>query len=1071
MDNSSVSQVTSNGHCINSSNSTVSINEFKGLADNDIASHLVSLNTFICHRDFAKAKLLFDSLSSMQSALSYFTPLLSILEYWINLKQGIDSEINRDSFITLFGSSELPPVINDLVQAIHFEHLCKNNKSLAKSYYESNRSPGEYIRSSYYETLASAEELDNASLNLELLKEHTLCSIVRGYRKNHEFGKSVKISEFLFNNYQNDNSQFLLLFESTQKLFSEINEKHHWLINAEQDSRLKSLISTLIEFNNRTHDIRNIQIAAHLLYLTEHSDHNLLEICKSNLSETKKVLPDFGKKFNFLPAETLLNSSSSIDLTDFARIYMAICEGILLPTQFIDWIQEGGEVECEDPELIVLISILRKSIEWIALSETEQDIHNHLTEDEFQQLVALNTKLNPHILLQLCESFNRIRQPYQTIELLKPIIPDNPCESPLIVVYAYALRHNDQLAELQNLLNQFEDISSNLSLIIISIELEMSLDKYPRAIEMAELAVKKHPESLHSWYYLLLSIFSSSNTFSEKKIEEIFNASSKIPQNLLEEYSDTAFRILQIINCIDKNFVSNFALKWFVQDPENRVKETTSLFLSPTLNTLPKKEYTIPYTPFKGCTTGVTFRINKGEARTKLLVRNCSNTSHTIDSNSHLATQLLTAKPGDKIKVGMINYELVEHLPAQVAAFRIASQLRHENNTGDDCFFLLKFEKDNIEGFLKQLEEDLPKNNLLPPVLDSQNIPLLIRIGQHKNNTVRITCDYLLDIEGNQHTALSDIGSDEYDGIVIDCLTLLYLAYSGYGKSLIELNINLYITSETESIFNDWLSLPILVPPKNIGPISTSEDEIREDLKNLLRSSKVLKPYPFNMPFELTRMKHMFDGSHYSSLKLSASRSIPLLCFDHLMASLYNSIPEIPIANFKNLIFRIKNSSALNTRALSMNLSNNLYTPVLLKDLLTLSSGEKHNQELTYRLIDKYSYKINIYQLAQICYNTLISTNIKSKKTLQCSQQSFIEHIINHCCRAALLKASFSEDSFSSGEIRLAYLTAFTLKLLSNERVSLELAIELFSEFSLGHFIETSTFYSQVKSIIDDIGS
>ncbi|WP_438467514.1 PIN domain-containing protein [Marinomonas sp. PE14-40] len=1058
MDKLSVTQANRDGgHNVNAVNSNISINTFNGLSTTDLIASVRLFNCLISRRSFSSAEDSLDTLETINNVSTEGPLLFSILKFKLKLYQGELPVIGRDVFLKLLKGSSLNNDLKDYVSSVFIDFLSINSSDQAIQYYHDCKHRSTFCDAVYFEKFAKIDELQKSLSKTIEAEEEMLCALIRGFRRNYKFTQAAETAKLLNQYYPNENSQFLNIHEATLKLVSEIGATHFWMISSQSKKTLNTLIDDFLEHNQNTIDIRNINIAAYLLQLTSYEHTALKKICENNHVEVRKYIPNFKIDNSILePLESILDANSSIDENIFLRVYRAI-DNKLITEKFADWLEAGGEVLCESPELKVLIDLLQKSVLWTPSDESQLSLKKDVSKEQIEELKAIVGKINPHILYQLCESFNNAHMPHHTVALLEPIISDSPWPSPLVEVFAFALKANDRHQSLKDLLSSFEDISTNLNLIILSSELARSLNDFKEAKRLTEIATNTYPKQLYCWYLHFLTIQSSNTAEGISDHIELCEALKKMPLELFETYSDLAKTVLHYVNLVDKSFVSSIALKWFISNPYERAKDITELYL----NDLQKggNLITLPNQTVKNCQFGVTYTKSGEAPTTKLLVKNAPKNVSLIDLHTPLGNFLEKSKVGDETKIGIYNYKVIEKSPAPVAVFRIASRLREEHNSGEDCFYRFNTDPNDVVGSMASILEQFPKKSLIPPVINGSPFPLLVRINFDKENLVKATLDYLMDRESNLQTALLDNGETNYSELVIDSLTMIYLALGGYSKGLISLPIKLFITIETNITLSNWveerfnpnyLSIDIIDGKLiKFDSKSASQDEFILNLRELLKHCQVAEPALYDMPHELIQFKRLLDSSHYSSLKLSASLSIPLLCLDHQMTSFYDTNSLITIANLNDLIKRLLIQIPNNNLHLAQHVHNDFVAPVGHSDIERLCCGTTQEQWLAFKLIDKHSSVIGIEHLFMYSYLAISNAVEGSIYRLQLSQSKYAEHIVNACCKVAISKQMY--DNSING---LTALSAFLLiRLHSSHNQRYQLGSELLGRFCHGHFI------------------
>lgn len=673
--------------------------------------------------------------------------------------------------------------------------------------------------------------------------------------------------------------------------------------------------------------------------------------------------------------------------------------------------------------------------------------------------------------MKLCDKFIELKLPLQAVKYLAPFIPDKSWVSPIFLCYLNALFESEKYDLFLLHIKHLSSEDKTELIWILEAELYERIKKYKESIQSIRSAIELTPNNPYSWRLLLFTLRSSGVSQDVLK-ETIF----EIPDDMFSTYHESKISLVnEIAVFIDINLADRVLVDWFVQDPDKVAMPLTQIHAHSLSNRV--EVVSNPYIP-KYCGDGVTYT-DGFDKFTRILVRgvNTSN-SYFLDVESPTGRLLESLIVGESINDGSCGeITLLERLSPFVAAFRMASELRHKGNDGTDIFKIFTMPS-NENDFLPYIEkimrrytpEDLGKT----PALQNSSIPLVMR-GHFTNpdSPVKGASRHLTSIDSTKYIALFDKGVEIQDKVVIDLYTAVYFALSGLASYLNNLSIDIVLSQHTKHTLELWVKdilredyLSLDVSDRGLHRY-TSED-IRRDslgfiqqLQTLLQNSKVEALKPLDTPDNLVKIRDMIDGTVYSTFQLSVANSIPWLCVDHLMCILAHKSGYL-VANINAFIIELLNSLSLEDKRKSIQFSLLTGTPVpiLYDDIVELSrSSDNHDVYLVAKFIEKYgvsfeSPEVSLNFLTEILGRVTANAYLEGRilnggRSHDPSYDGFAEDVFNYCCRVAI-NALVGDTS----EKRLALFISNVVHKFSRTRGYTILLAKLTSRFATGHFLD-----------------
>ncbi|EPS3394088.1 GapS6b family protein [Vibrio parahaemolyticus] len=1082
MPTDSSSQVTTIGHNVQAAeNANVSIGNLviTSLSSNDLVTFIRQFFYAMTHRDWKTAEAYLTSINSVTSLDDECRSLLKLLNYKLCLLQGKEISIHQDIFIELLRNPSCNQVIKDVVESIYVHHLAQTSHSNARKRYHSSQYKKGFTNEVFYEMVADKQELEQfIACDLSEKLEHELCSGVRCAMRNEDFLLAVNIATELNTWYPNSNSAILLSLSKAFKLNRDIGGRHFWLVNHDQMEELEDQISECLDFANKVEDTRIYRIAAVLLATTWYQAMDLIKLCSENLEEVEKVIPEVRDlpPFKVSDIEThdfaqkiLKHGELTISESDFSQVSSALSQGSITKHEIKRWLDKGGDVSVSDDQVKEFIQIILDSIictptdlrQKIKLSKSLDDFLQSST-DKLQRINILS-------IHQLCLNLKNVGLFIYVVKLVEPLLPQTPWCSPILEDYAEALLESDQIEKLDRLLDTVEGIEDSYRFLAVKIGRYSQSEDFSIAIELAEKGVEQYRNSCYYWG-ILIHLLILTNTEREKLTALL----KEIPKNILEKYSDEGLRLLHNIAIVDLGLADSFMLEWFIDAPVEMSIHVTNLHF----NHLEQLQNPMDFQySSERCVEAVVYSLGKRQY-TKLLVDHCGHSEYLIDTMSPLGELLSHAQAGDEVTLGMAKYKIIEKVPPNVGAIRISIDIRNDINAGTDSFFKMSFDGDGVDGILKWVDEMSQQKQIVEPEIEGQPIPILMRLNQtHSNDLVKGSFLYLCDKESNKSLKLFSDGETPKESAILDVLALVYLSLTGLVHGVLRSGIKLYVTRETKDIVSGWLrdtsldNYLSIAKVENVFIKTTSQDISRDDSVNNLRllidECEVLSPRSIDMPEMLTQLRDIFDVSHYSSLKLAMSHSIPFLCLDPMFCSFYHKV-NVNLVNVNQ--FMIDANSATKSdenRNTLCHVQFGLAVPLMHQDVINLCSHKEKGQYLAAEILKMYpnhypSSEIALEVLTACCLKSICAAfmGLEDKQPLSLSSWRYTENIVYACCKSSM--ECFEGDT---SEQRLAILISEVFKKLESMPNLTSLSLALFRRFVQGYFLDAKQIDIELRAL------
>ena len=446
---------------------------------------------------------------------------------------------------------------------------------------------------------------------------------------------------------------------------------------------------------------------------------------------------------------------------------------------------------------------------------------------------------------------------------------------------------------------------------------------------------------------------------------------------------------------------------------------------------------------------------------------------------------------GEIKRNGMYDYKLIERLPAYVAAFRIALELRQIQNDGSDCFYALQVPTDPDE-MVAFFEEKLfrSQNNQIDETLNNPDIPVTFK-GHffHRNDPVKAALIQWSTKNSTKHQ-LPNFGESSPAKAILDVYTIAYLALTGLAFGITKTSIRFVITQETKDFVEHWLIeinredyLTMGVRPGG-GLFRVTADDIKQSnqhrqiqdaLNLIITESEIVTPALVDMPPLILRIHDAVDDSVYSSIKLSISNDIPWLCTDGMLAQFFHSSGWKTVDAIK-LFTELGSTLDFEQKKEGLYLHALECIPYALtfQDLNLLSSSDdEHAHYFLAKIIYQYPNAFKDTNIAVEMLSCLLAPVlakaflegeiIKGLRVHNPRNNGYAERVFNSCCYV-----SMQCNDGVKAELAFAMLLCKLFTRFSAIPIMLKLICAMATEFANGHFLSIPVINQHISKMYID---
>lgn len=432
---------------------------------------------------------------------------------------------------------------------------------------------------------------------------------------------------------------------------------------------------------------------------------------------------------------------------------------------------------------------------------------------------------------------------------------------------------------------------------------------------------------------------------------------------------------------------------------------------------------------------------------------------------------LLDMEEGDVRELEYEDIELVERQEIITTIFQLASQITQDlqYNYRERLFYSFEVKESSAHEDVLSVMQRLNKQDNTEELIKNPDLSLYPK-GRHIGGREVSSTEFetahrlLLNPFANKCLTVSGGNSTVSEAMVVDIYGFIYLCLTYLYKSVLALNITIYITTETASAIDLWLSD---ITRDNYLRVSEQDGQLRtvnadfvnlelgdliESVRELKECSVVQAPKVHDLPTIVTYMSDLISNSVASSIKLSVANDIPWLCIDSIIRNSFSNSEEFKVVNLTCFLNENFNHLFLSwderKHAMSLWAYTGLFSLYSYKDLLTLADNTDDLALLSKILTDTPLNFANSKEAGTLLGLILKKISVKLvSNNLPLAQYLTIEKAIYAC-----LTKGLEVLELKTAEEKIAMLAFYILV-----NYPLELAtrrtFNIFAKFAKGHFL------------------
>ncbi len=849
------------------------------------------------------------------------------------------------SFMDNARSDDAKQICLSLLLKIEFNLPEKKKRNFGRKYYNKTEEPFPLLQESYYEILASKEELEEVFLDVSkngILDIEKLTGIVRGGLRIEEYELAKQAADLLKARAlsEKDCSHAQILWLVTQFSFllnKELLRKRYQYISFSYKKLLDSLIQELIKSIEikRGEDKRIVELARAVNIFTLGEAKELREVCLKYQENIAKIYPEFVTQLLGPKEEEIAEdlSEETLHLTYFKmannaslkdeKIHTLLSkneitseEGFLLQAfcsedEITAWLQKGGKI-IDELEFVaqfgmleIFIKAYREEIPG-ARVEISQKIDTFLDtyKDKIPQINT--TRLFPFIISMSDKSLDT--QVCQFIE--EEISKEDLWVSFMAEIYLNSLHKRGKSQTLNTIFDSMDTTQKNFIFLQIIVQLYLEQGEKQKAIEKAEVLVEAFPEEMHSWLFLLQTYEHCMKP--KHKIEELLHT---FPINLfIDDFEKREFNLIlskmvefQLFDKVVRHLVTIYlkhrdkSVRFVSQFLFNALTDIKAkVLLDNKIMSLEDMEVYGAVHFKRGHTTTIAFLVSD----------KYSSDENVIDVKTLIGEKLLNAQINEPIYLGFSDFVILNRFSLVQALFSLLPSKRERLNDGSDSFRQIILPDNPTTEDIKKIENQIAtmtsSANYIQP-LSKKNIDAYFLDGseQYHGNPFQVPIELFYFCDSNfmysfVNTTNSIKETPFPKDIILDKFGIFYLAFSGLIDFINKEEFQFFVCDETKVQLNyllkneNWFyefcqrQLPLNNPIKmKVFSYFQEKNFIKTVFKRLENIHEnwitVLKNEPLDFPENFDSIKKFLASSEASTIKLSLQTKLPILSFSHAL--------------------------------------------------------------------------------------------------------------------------------------------------------------------------------------------
>lgn len=1064
----------------------------------DLREPVKEILSDISNRKIIDAKTKIDLIASIKNQTKEINDLFLLLRIKADLVEDANShsEFSILNEIVLSSNNEM---IKDLSLSLLLRlEFNKFGKDRMMERYNATDVKGPFSRALLLElTLSKEVLLERASTGKHGLTEEEMIGLISGLFRVKSFEVALDVATFLVDYFPSYNSRVIHLFARGMLLNQDIIGDDYWLLSQKEKDRISSLIEETLKLYTVSEgsDFRLYNVIVPCYLFTKERDERLREILIKNIESVDKVDHEFANDFRAVhlneqeqenhPVNIIrkcksdkiykekivkeILSNEVVSLSDFI-----LARELISDTSLIEWIDKGGVIQADQGRLSELLSKLK-----LELYIEQNDIsrrNSRVVDDIIGEIINCDNNdfksINPVFIYNISEDLRDVGRNSQLCEIMGKYF-DNKHRywcSPIVYQYLIGLYETGLYQAFSSLYDIVDNKDKPILIHIMALSTYFSHNEMEKALSLIE---DNNANQDLEFIRLKLYVYEKIGDYSaiEQVVKNIDYKKFKEPSNSLLRLSD------KIISLGYTKFGHDLAIKFFLDSPEKNYMFVSQICLQIMMSKKSNQDF-IPSEDVEGIVCGVHYN-DTGKDLTKLIVMDSSlNSNYFISNDSPVAKELLNSELNEVKKLGMKRLTLKEKMPAYVAVFRLAHEIRNESNDGSDLFQSISL-PDDPEEMIKVIKDILPKTEKNNAVYINENFPVNFKMEMiAKNDPVKAAMISLTDMKIKIKDFQSG-GGDIESNISTDIFTICYICMNSFVDYFVDNDIHFLLIEEDVKAINNWLDIvkgdeykTIAVNDNGSIHINTSDTiksyhgDFIKNLESIQKQIKVYYPKIGDIPNELIKLNGVVGDNYLKNIYACLTNKTPYFTADLISCIFFNQTLNIKVVDFHKYIHEASRHISYSEREKGIILhSVGMYPyPLSLDDIYSLAFSK--NDETGYflgELIKLYSGrfndKIDLYALmSQLFFRYLQKTYTNNQifnEKLKNTDFSFInpygariDRIFYICC-GAIIKI---KNGLTCEENLARFLAFLLCEFTSNTRF-LNLIFWLASNFVSGHFL------------------
>lgn len=1013
----------------------------------------------------------------------------------------------------------------EIYQSLLVKTLAKKNTDSAWKVYDKFKDEAKYYLLAVYDQYFSTKDelLTRLENEIHILDDYLLFYLAQGFIRLNDHQNAHKVLNQITDVNQTVNIQyFSIATELNSIIFSQ--EEPFSYIHRDVSQKIVSISDRFLSLISQEQNLEPLVVNI-LVVLAKMSmaTINLPEIrdaslkFQSDISKFDKQMGDALEKIKirepFLMPESLaqkLQSNEGLDEDEADTLVRGLlCKSIDL-SLLRSWLDNCNEIiiyDDFDPKIMKGILFSFVSFQ----NEIEENEYRKFINDLLEGNINFRKELSPFIVKVWCDNLFRLGLKFEVViyKILSSVCKDLDVTSDLNLYYLQSLLRLDKLDTLSVELSKIKDSEWNYDLYLFQARYFLKSGKYKEA-QTAYNRFIDQEKDLYIWHEYLTSCMEGGKDTTLAKREL-----SRIPDDLLSiDSHGYEFFLFQVGFFIDFDFIERSLVQLFIKDPYRGAPIIANFYLNSFSSQVDHDFDNDRH--FEGVHGGVTYKIDD-QLYLKLLVDSETVTHQDLISvHSDLGKKIKSLDVGCEVKSHFGKVKLLKYETVIATIYNLSIEIvsASQHNYPKPLFRRLQIEEESaaedILTYLKEVEEDNPIGESIEEFLRGSDLPLYVKGRKiSESGTVNKEVDIALNLLLNEHAnqCLKKTYDDviDFDAIVVDVYSAVYLCMTNLYKSILLSETPIYISNETNRAIRVWIKnvtdTNVLRCNEYQGQLNTvnSENfynthyEFIQALQKLLDYSTIGQLKEFDLPNIASEIRglELVSDSVFSTIKLALSHEIPWLCLDSVIGRFVKSESECKLINLHYFVGRFINNQYLtfNDRKKSLEYMTlfGLHYQYYLTDLIELSKNIDDLKILTHLLnnttISLPDSEIALTLLISLLRNILpigfnkkiVSNKIRDKEYLKASikinmygmqgsemQRLVLEQVVCACIHKAAqtMEGSIVEERIANFILRFS-------SVYNNDK-HLRFFYGVLHNYAVGHFLKMEDILQSLQKLMND---